>query len=71
MKIKREALEAAARAYLAEWGYEYAGESIIDCATSTDPNIFNPRAAKAVNSAIKILSAAHYSPQACVEADRG
>jgi hypothetical protein len=56
-KIPREMLEKAARAYLAEWGYEYTGESIIDCATSTDPNVFNPRAAKAVDSARKILQA--------------
>ena len=57
-KISREKLEAAARAYLKEWGYEYTGESIIDCATSTDPDVFNPRAAKAVDSARKILEAA-------------
>lgn len=56
--IPRATLEAAARAYLAEWGYEYAGESIIDCATSSDPKVFNPRAAKAVDSARKILQAA-------------
>lgn len=58
MKIARTKLEAAARAYLLEWGYEYTGASIIDCAESTDPAIYNPRAAKAVQSARKILEAA-------------
>lgn len=56
--IPRAKLEAAARAYLAEWGYEYAGASIIACAESTDPKVYNPRAAKAVESARKILRAA-------------
>jgi hypothetical protein len=58
MRIPREKLEAAARAYLLEWGYEYTGKSIIDCAESTDPDVYNPRAAKAVESARKILAAA-------------
>lgn len=57
-KIPRAKLEAAARAYLAEWGYVYEGASIIDCAESTDPNVYNPRAAKAVDAARKILRAA-------------
>ena len=56
-RIPREKLEKAARAYLAEWGYEYTGASIIDCAASTDPDVYNPRAAKAVESARKILQA--------------
>lgn len=58
MKIPRDKIEAAARAYLAEWGYEYQGASIIDCAESTDPDVYNPRAAKAVEAARNILSAA-------------
>lgn len=58
MRITRKKLEAAARAYLLEWGYEYTGKSIIDCAESTNPNVYNPRAAKAVASARKILQAA-------------
>lgn len=57
-RIPRARLEAAARAYLLEWGYEYAGASIIDCAESTDPDVYNPRCAKAVESARKILQAA-------------
>lgn len=57
-KISKERLEKAARAYLAEWGYEYHGESVIDCANSTDPNVYNPRCAKAVASARSILLAA-------------
>jgi hypothetical protein len=59
--IPRKKLEAAARAYLSEWGYEYTGKSIIDCAESSDPNIYNPRAAKAVQSARNILQAAQRS----------
>jgi hypothetical protein len=58
MRIPRDTLEAAARCYLAEMGFEYHGKSIIDCAESKDPNIYNPRAAKAVDSARKILKAA-------------
>lgn len=57
MRITRKKLEAAARAYLLEWGYQYTGESIIDCAESRDPDVYNPRAAKAVESARKILQA--------------
>lgn len=56
-KIPREKLENAARAYLLEWGYEYNG-SILDCAESTDPDVYNPRCAKAVEAARKILRAA-------------
>ena len=56
-KISRERLEKAARAYLLEWGYEYNG-SILDCAESTDPDVYNPRCAKAVEAARKILQAA-------------
>jgi hypothetical protein len=63
MRIPKKTLEAAARAYLLDMGYEYEGKSIIDCAVSTDPKIFNPRAAKAVDGARKILQAAARSPQ--------
>ncbi|WP_024517101.1 hypothetical protein [Bradyrhizobium sp. Tv2a-2] len=56
-KISRDRLEKAARAYLLEWGYEYNG-SILDCAESTDPDVYNPRCAKAVEAARKILLAA-------------
>jgi hypothetical protein len=63
MRIPRKTLEAAARCYLAEMGFEYHGKSIIDCAESKDPKVYNPRAAKAVDSARKILQAAARSPQ--------
>lgn len=56
-KISRERLEKAARAYLLEWGYLYNG-SVLDCAESTDPDVYNPRCAKAVEAARKILQAA-------------
>lgn len=56
-KTPREKLEAAARAYLSEWGYVYDG-SILECAESTDPKVYNPRCAKAVEAARKILKAA-------------
>jgi hypothetical protein len=57
-RIAREKLEAAARAYLLEMGYEYTGKSIVSCAESKDRDIYNPRAAKAVQAAQKILRAA-------------
>lgn len=58
MRITRKRLEAAARVALAEMGYLYEGASLIDCAESKDPKVFNPRAAKAVESARTILRAA-------------
>lgn len=58
LRITRSVLEAAARAYLAEGGYQYEGTSIISCAESRDPKIYNPRAAKAVEAARNILKAA-------------
>lgn len=58
MKIPRKKLEAAARAVLRSQGFEYRGESVIDCAESKDPKIYNPRAAKAVLDASRILRAA-------------
>lgn len=58
IRITRRVLEATARAYLAEWGYQYEGASIIACAESRDPKIYNPRAAKAVAAARNILKAA-------------
>lgn len=57
-RISKERLEKAARAYLLEWGYEYHGASVIDCAESTDRDVYNPRCAKAVEAARKILKAA-------------
>lgn len=61
-KITRKRLEAAARAYLSSRGFEYHGKSIIDCADSTDPKIYNPRAHEAVEQARLILKAA-FHPQ--------
>lgn len=56
-KISREMLEKVARIYLSELGYEYAGASVIDCAESKDWDVYNPRCAKAVEAARKILLA--------------
>lgn len=58
MKVTRKKLEAAAREFLRQQGYEYEGVSLIDCAESRDPKIYNPRADKAVAAARKILQAA-------------
>jgi hypothetical protein len=63
MKISRARLEAAARAYLLDMGFEYEGASVIDCAESTDRNVYNPRCAKAVAGARKILQASQRRPQ--------
>lgn len=57
-KISRKKLEAAARAYLLSLGFEYSGESIINCAGSKDPKVYNPRAELAVTQARRILQAA-------------
>lgn len=57
MRISRDKLEKAARACLLELGYEYNG-SILACAESTDIKVYNPRCAKAVEMARKILKAA-------------
>ncbi|MCX7322198.1 MAG: hypothetical protein NT113_22900 [Hyphomicrobiales bacterium] len=57
MRITRKQLEAAARECLAATGFEYAGESLLACAESKDPKVYNPRAAKAVADARKILKA--------------
>lgn len=57
-KVTREKLEKAARECLLFMGYEYAGASVIDCAESKDPKVYNPRCAKAVEGARKILRAA-------------
>jgi len=57
MKPTRKQLEATARAVLETWGFEYTGESLLACAESKDPKVYNPRAAKAVADARKILKA--------------
>lgn len=57
-RISRKVLEATARAVLSAQGYEYVGASIISCAESRDPKIYNPRAFKAVDDARKILKVA-------------
>lgn len=57
-RIPRKKLEAAARAVLASQGFEYAGASVLACAESKDPNVYNPRAAKAIEDARRILQAA-------------
>lgn len=59
IRITRRVLEATARAVLSAQGYEYAGASILSCAESRDPKIYNPRAFKAVDDARKILKAAN------------
>lgn len=57
-KAKREKLEAAARAVLKMQGFEYQGESVLACAKSTDPAVFNTRADFAVKMARAVLKAA-------------
>lgn len=57
MRLPRKKLEAAARAALAADGFVYEGESILACAESKDPNVYNPRAAKAVENARNIIKA--------------